>query len=261
MGGAGYQAGPALTTSCDTLDDVREAARQLMRANESNPDPNTSVIIGSSALVALYHRERTGEGQAVYVDMLNANAHANADAFLSYAGMGARPAVDAELHGTGPCHRLYRARSGWVFLEVTTDDEWSRFVRVAGVDEAARDDAAAIAAALAVRDAAEWEALLSAVGVACVRADEATPGNVYADSEQFRVNGFVPVTHHARFGEIRRWGAIVHVGGPAPSYGPGVLAGQDTDALLAELGHRADDVAALRAAGIVTSEPTAVFGA
>jgi crotonobetainyl-CoA:carnitine CoA-transferase CaiB-like acyl-CoA transferase len=39
--------------------------------------------------------------------------------------------------------------------------------------------------------------------------------------------------------------------------GPGALAGEHTDALLAELGHTSDEIAALRAAGVVDSEPAA----
>ena len=68
------------------------------------------------------------------------------------------------------------------------------------------------------------------------------------------VNAFAPVTVHARFGEMRRWGPIVHVGGGAESYGPGVLAGEHTDRLLAELGYSPDEIAALRSTRVVNSE-------
>ena len=55
----------------------------------------------------------------------------------------------------------------------------------------------------------------------------------------------------------RRWGPIVLVDGGSPAYGPGVLAGEHTDRLLAELGHTAD-ATALRAARVVGSEPVAL---
>jgi hypothetical protein len=45
----------------------------------------------------------------------------------------------------------------------------------------------------------------------------------------------------------------VTVGGPAPTYRSGALAGEQTDALLAELGYAAEDVARLRAARVVSS--------
>ena len=45
MSGAGFQAGLALTRPCESLEQIRESARQLMRANEANPDPSTSANI------------------------------------------------------------------------------------------------------------------------------------------------------------------------------------------------------------------------
>ncbi len=271
MGGAGYQAGAALTAPCPTLGDVRESARQLLRANESNPDPNTSVIIASAVTLALLARQRGGGGQAVFVDMLTANAHANADAFLSYEGMIERPVVDAEHLGTGACHRLYQANSGWVFLAVTTDGEWRRFCAAIERPELGMDELFAsvgtretnglaladiLGTVFATRSAEEWEAFLGLQGIACVRADEATPGPFFAHHEQVQVNGFVPTVEHARFGELRRWGPIVQIDGGADVYGPGVLAGEHADALLAECGFSVGEIEALRAAGTVASEPT-----
>ncbi len=121
MGGAAHQAGAALDKPCTRLEEVREVSRQLMRANESNPDPNTSVVIASAALLGLLARERHGVGQSIYVNMLAANAYANGDDFLDYAGKQKRRAVDAELFGLGATYRLYPASSGWVFLALTTD--------------------------------------------------------------------------------------------------------------------------------------------
>lgn len=259
MGGAGYQAGLALDAPCESLADVREIARQLIRANESNPDPNTSVVAAAATLLALFHRERTGEGQAVYVNMLTANLYANADDALAYDDKPARPMPDAELYGLAPSYRLYRAATGWVFLGIGSDAEWARFVAATGAGDVARDDADALAALLAQRPADEWEALGIAARVGLVRADAATPGIFFSTHEQMVGNGFAPECAHARFGTHRRWGPIVMVNGGRPSYGPGVLAGEQTDAVLTELGLSPDEIAARRAAKVVASEPVA-FG-
>jgi crotonobetainyl-CoA:carnitine CoA-transferase CaiB-like acyl-CoA transferase len=274
-GGAGYQAGAALAQRCSTLAEVREISRQLMRANESNPDPNTSVVAASAVVLALLARERHGIGQPVYVDMLAANAWANGDDFLDYAGKPARPAVDAELFGLGACYRLYPARSGWVFLALTSDAEWARFCALAqrpqlrddprfADAEARRKHDAALADVLGPllreRDADDWERLLFAQQVGCVRADGASPGAFFAYEEQSRVNGFIALCRHARFGEYWRWGPLVTVDGLADAYGPGSLAGDCTDALLAELGRSPQEIAQLRAQRIVASEPVVLPG-
>ncbi len=268
MGGAGYQGGATLGRHCATLDEIRESARQLMRANESNPDPNSSVVCASAIALALLARERFGVGQEVYVNMLVANAYANGDDFLDYAGKPTRPALDADLHGTGACYRLYRAREGWVFLAVALDAEWGRLCQLADWPELARDARFASAAArrahdaelaraleerFAARNADEWESLLAPARIACVRADAVYPGAFFTDSPQSLENGMAPIAKHARFGEIRRWGPLVTVGGLKPDYRAGCLAGEQTDLLLAEIGYPDEDRARLRAARVVAS--------
>ena len=246
-----------------------------MRANEPNPDPNTAVVLASAALLGLLARERHGVGQCVYVNMLAANAYANGDGFLDYQGMEARRAVDAELFGLGATYRLYPARSGWLFLALTTDAEWQRFCGATGADDLRSDERFArherrreyeaalcdvLSALFRTRDADEWEERLLSQGVGCVRADRANPGIFWSRDPHVLQNGFAPRCHHARFGEYRRWGPLVTVGGPMPSYGAGALAGDHTDAILSELGHSAEEIARLRAAGIVASEPVEPMG-
>ena len=266
-GGALHQAGSGMPPAqCGSLAEIREAARQLMRANEPNPDPNTSVVIAAAALLGLLARERHGTGQPIWVNMLLANAYANADDFLRYVGKPERPLVDAELTGLSACYRLYRARGGWVFLAILDDTEWARFAAAAQLapDErfATREgrrahDAElghALEAVLLARDADDWEKSLLGVGVACVRADGAAPGPFLAREEHLRANGFVPETSHARFGAMRRWGPLVTCNGGLAAYGPGALAGEHTRALLSELGFAADEIARLYEEGVVATE-------
>jgi crotonobetainyl-CoA:carnitine CoA-transferase CaiB-like acyl-CoA transferase len=273
MGGAGYQAGAALAHRCRSLEEIREISRQLMRANESNPDPNSSSVAASATLLALLARERHGVGQAVYVNMLVANAWANADDFLDYEGKPTRPAVDPELMGLSACYRLYPARSGWVFLAAIGDAEWARLCSAAGWGELADDErfathesrrkydaelAALLGQRLAERDADAWEAQLAPVGLGCVRADVANPGSFFARDAHVHENGWAPVCHNARFGTHRRWGPLVTVGGLADGYRSGALAGDRTDAILAELGYAPDAIDGLRAQRVVGSEPVDV---
>ena len=173
--------------------------------------------------------------------------------------MAERPVVDDEHLGTGPFHRLYPCRTGWVFLAVGSASEQERFAAACGLAALPTGNDALICALtelFGTREAAHWEALFAPVGVACVAADEMTPGLFALRHPQMLENGFTPMTDHMRFGSMRRWGPIVNVNGAADRYGPGVLAGEHTDELLAELGYDAEAVAALRAGGTVTSEPT-----
>lgn len=268
-GGALMQVGAAWPEDTATLDGIREASRWLYRANEANPDPNTSVVIASSVMLGLYARRRTGEGQAIFVSMIGANGWANFDDFVRYDGKAARPEVDAALHGTSACHRLYRASDGWVFFSIRSDAEWQRFVSTVGVDalsdesfetEDARSASESelttcLSELFATKAALEWEAMLAPSDVGCVEATTSTAGEFFSSDEQMVANGFNLMATHPLWGEYQRWGPLVRFEGTPGKYGPGVLAGENTDAILAQLGYGDDEVASLRTAGIVDSSP------
>ena len=273
IGGALYQAGSAMPpAACEGLEEIREASRQLMRANEANPDPNTGVLVASATLLGLYAQQRYGLGQQIFVNMLTANAYTNADDFIGYEGKQPRRQVDGELYGISALYRLYPTEQGWVFLAAPTDAEWARFCahahpeladdpRFASV--AARDEHdAALADVLtdvfATRPAAEWEALLTPQRVGCVVADAATAGQFFAHDPQMLENDFAPLAHHQRMGEIRRWGPLTHMAGGRDDYGPGVLAGAETDAILREIGRSDEEIAELRSNRVVWAEPVEI---
>ena len=194
-GGAGYQAGAALGVHCKTLDEIREISRQLSQANEANPDPSSSVVGASAILLALLASRRHGIGQAVFVDMLTANAWANGDYFLQYEGKPPRSPVDPDLFGLEACYRLYAAKEGWVFLAVPGDRDFARFCAAVDRDDLARDPrfagrearrqhdealAAEIASLFQQRDADSWEKHLTERNVGCVRADGASVGEFFS---------------------------------------------------------------------------------
>lgn len=262
IGGALYQAGAAMPPAgCETLEEIREASRQLMRANEANPDPNTGVLVASATLLGLVAQRRYGVGQQIYVNMLTANAYANSDDFLQYEGKPTRREVDGELYGTAPWYRLYEASDGWVFFAALTDDEWSAFCNVAApelLDASSGDEdelTEALATVFAQASADDWERKLTAVGVGCVRADSSGCGDFFAHDPHVLANNFSPIANHKRLGDVRRWGPLTKMAGGRTDYGPGVLAGQDTDEILTELG-RGDEIERLRSEGVVWSEPT-----
>jgi len=202
--------------------------------------------------------------------MLGANAYANADDFLSYPGKPARPTLDADLYGFGSTRRLYPAHSGWVFLAIRDEAEWGRFCAAttrpdlaAAVrfpspgqqPETAPGLQEALAAIFVTRDAAAWEETLIAAGVACVRADGHTPASFFLSEPHMRENGFALEADHALFGRYQRWGPLVTFSETPGRYGPGVLAGEQTDAILRELGRAEAEIARLRTARVVGSIP------
>jgi crotonobetainyl-CoA:carnitine CoA-transferase CaiB-like acyl-CoA transferase len=256
LGGVFYQIGGEPEARLLPLPEVRETARRLMQANEVNPDPNTSLVIATAALLGLHASRRNGAGQQVFTDMFGANAYANFDDFLRYEGKPERALPDRDGYGLNARWRLYPCADGWVFFGVETQAEWTTFVQATGCgdlpeDAADNELAQALAALFARRSADKWEALLAPRGVGCVRADGALVhgflfGDPHAQAEELLVEA-----EHPSWGSYRRHGAMVRFSDtPATLRGPGKL-GQETDALLAELGYGEDAVADLKARRVV----------
>lgn len=293
LGGVLHQIGGAPDDRELNLAELRENARRLMRANDVNPDPNTSLVICSTALLGLAALRRHGVGQAIFVDMFGANAYANWDDALRYPDKRARVSPDREGHGLNPLWRLYPCASGWVFLAIGNRADWARLreamaallARGAGATgsgsgssgmgtaasgangsgtgpaaverwlqcdfEAARGGGTALVQILeqtfAALTADEWERNLALRGVGCVRADAGLPEQFLLNDAHARLNELTLPAHHAEWGEFRRHGAQVVLHGTPGHYGGATLAGEHTDALLAELGMNAAQRSGLRA--------------
>jgi crotonobetainyl-CoA:carnitine CoA-transferase CaiB-like acyl-CoA transferase len=270
MGGALWQAGAAMPPpDTDDLEAIRETARRFMRANELNPDPNTSMVIATAALLGLYARRGHGTGQHIQTNMMVGNAYANFDDFLSYEGKPDRPLVDADLHGLNALYRLYPTAEGWVFLACPREEEWRALCRAldrsdllddprfaTGSARCANDAelAALLGAVLCTRPADAWEDLLTRHDVGCVRADRQPAGEFWECDEHVYRNGFVREAEHPRLGTYWRHGPLVTFSDTPERCGAGVLAGQHTNQLLRELGYSADQIAALRASRVIGSE-------
>ena len=271
LGGAYAQAGGQLP-AVEDIKQLRVANARLMQANEFNPDLNAGVVVASATLLALYAQRTRGVGQHVRVTMLGANAYANADDFLSYEGKPPRALPDAELYGLSALHRLHRAGGtrerggGWVFLACPSEGEWSALASAPGFEALAGDPrfagpegrrahdaelAEALAAVFATRTADEWEQLLTARDVACVRADGGEPGLFWESDPHVREAGLTPEASHPRWGSYRRYAPLLHLSRTAERPRGGVLGGQHGRALLDELGWAGPAIEDVLARGLV----------
>jgi crotonobetainyl-CoA:carnitine CoA-transferase CaiB-like acyl-CoA transferase len=271
LGGALRQAGRANPPPPDqpmNLEEIKEVSRLLMRANEANPDPNTSQAVATSILLALMARAHTGSGQAVEVTMMQANAWANADEAYDYNGRPPCALPDEQCYGLNALYRLYQTSQGWVFLSCVLDREWRAFciaanrsdlvadIRFASATARAEHDAelaAEIGKVFATRPADFWEQLLTAAGVACVRADCDT-GAFLEEHPQAAANRMVVEVDSPRFGKYLRHGAIIDFSDAPARLGHGSFAGEHTARVMRELGYSDAQIAELRARHVIDWE-------
>jgi crotonobetainyl-CoA:carnitine CoA-transferase CaiB-like acyl-CoA transferase len=261
FGGALRQSGQAMpppTYQPMTMDEIKETSRRMMRANEGNPDPNTSQAVATAIMLGLLARERTGQGQAIQDTMMCANAWANHNEAYDYVGRPPYAIPDAECYGLHALYRLYEAQEGWVFLACPLEEEWASFCNTVGRPDLLGDPRFAPAARKAhdeeliaqlselfvTRPATEWEELLTAQDVACVRVTDTDNEDFFLDDPHSHDNDLVVETEDEspRYGKYIRPGGIVHFSEMLGRYRVAPYAGEHTRAVMQEVGYTDEQV-------------------
>tara|TARA_Y100001934_G_C12176925_1_gene689519 strand:- start:531 stop:977 length:447 start_codon:yes stop_codon:yes gene_type:complete len=101
------------------------------------------------------------------------------------------------------------------------------------------------------RNAAEWQALLTAEGVACVQADRAAPADFWLEDEQVAANGFVGAAEHPLHGRYLRHAPLVTFAGQSGDLRGPPLAGQHNAEILEEAGYDSESIGSLHDAGVL----------
>ncbi len=240
-----------------TIDEIAAVSKQLKRANDGTADHNTAMVNAVGLLLGLYARERTGKAQYVESTMIAANAYANIDDFYWHEGKQPRPLPDGDGYGLHALYRLYRAKTGWVFLACPFDNEWEALCqtiertdllhdpRFASADKRQdHDDALAdeLGRVFATNEPSHWERLLTAADVACVRAEDRGMYYFFNDDPHVREQGMLTDVSAPRFGKFWRYAPVVEFSETSGKAGPGPLNGQHTRPILRELGYSDEQI-------------------
>jgi len=230
-------------------------------------DKIAALTIVYSVLAALFHRERTGEGQRVEVPMFDAVLAFNLVEHLSRAAVAGEPVGYSRVLTShrGP----HKTRDGYVAMMPYTNRHWRALFRAVGkealLDEPSFADHAtrvrnahevygALAAIALERTTAEWLELCETIGVPAspvpsieeIVGDPELHMGVITDAVHPEVGPYRQIEPAARFSRspqsVRR---------PAP------LLAENTQELLRELGYDDGRIAQLVADGAVTARPPA----
>ncbi len=233
------------------------------RAGLSLVDFMTGTIMTIGLLGALVDAQRTGKGRDVDVDLLSAAVHQMSYPALWYLNEGdVTGRVPRSAHPSVTPSQMFRAADGWLFVMAQLPKFWTVLIERIGHPELAADPRFAKPAdRLANRDAltqvldgifgeqpvAYWMDLL---------AGHMPVSPVYGlgqalDNDWLRETGMIDRVSHPDRDEIQVLANPIRFDGARLPNRAAPLLGADTDAVLAEVGYAAEEVAALRAGGIV----------
>lgn len=250
------------------MGEIQVTARRLAAAGThttAQADGVAAVGVATAIAFGIYARDRGVGGQELFTSMLNSGAHM----MSAYAvdGSGLRPPqVDAEMRGFCALYRIYDAAEGYVFLAAPSDADWRRLATALQTDvdlaadkrfEAAadrlRNDAALVeilGGVFRTRAAVDWERDLLASDVGCVQVTEGTMESLLLDTPLGRESGYVADVVDPTWDLTPRQAPLIRFSRSPTQAKAAVLAGQHTDAILAELGF-GDQTQTLHGEGIV----------
>lgn len=221
----------------------------------------TAGLIGAVAVLQrLYQRARSGEGAEIGAGLLNAGLYLMSGLMQKANGefVGAEP-VNKTMTGFHPAEQIYEAADGWIAIVARDEAMAQRLVQTlelgsrvsAARDRWGDDEAASIAAAVKSFTA---QALVDALNVAGVWAEVCcTDGETMAltDPDLERL-GTVYCSEHPQFGSVRQIGPLMRLSSAQRATPlPPPLAGEHTDAVLAQLGFSAAQIHDLRERQVV----------
>jgi crotonobetainyl-CoA:carnitine CoA-transferase CaiB-like acyl-CoA transferase len=133
-------------------------------------DLGNGFLVAIATVYALYHRERTGEGQRIGTSILNACLATSSYTYVTADGRGPeRHRLDGPQLGFNARYRLYETSEGWLCLAAVSAAHWEALCDALGLATArvTDDDAlgAQLQAVFRTRPADEWFTLLDGAGV------------------------------------------------------------------------------------------------
>lgn len=204
-----------------------------------------------ATLLALYHRQRTGDGMFVSGSLLGAGVMTCSETYVDTAGeLVGVPVLDRAQKRTAPGYEITELADGWIAIAARTDAQRAALADATGTDV---DGAAESLREHSVADALQ---LLERAGVPAeaVRLDQKER---FFDDPANRDAELVVSYRHREYGTFEQPGASWYFGdlGHRFDHAPPVL-GEHTVEILTELGFSPADVESLLDSGTARAYPT-----
>ncbi len=225
-------------------------------------DKVTSVTAAQAISSALFHRERTGDGQHIRLSMLETML-----AFFWPEGMGGLTFADNEYdvtRGQGTMDLVFEAWDGYLTAGAISTSEWEGMCRALNREDLIEDERFATPQArgrngeerkrITAAEIAKWprDEILARLDANDVPSAPLLTRMELMDHEQIRENGSIERLDVEGFGEVRQATPAAHFSAsPAEIAGPAPRLGEHSVEILSELGYEADQRTRLLEEGVV----------
>ncbi|MDA0656838.1 MAG: CoA transferase, partial [Proteobacteria bacterium] len=240
-----------------------------LNSGQMYPDAVAGLYGFVGIALALYHRDRTGEGQRVDVSMQEANLSFVGERWLEYALTGSVPGPLGNRHAVFAPHGIYPAagEDRWIAIAVETDEQWQALCQIAGrpdwearfCDTASRkkDEESLDSEIASWTQGQDRGALSHRLSEAGVISAPVLDGFEVAAEAVFRARGAVVEINHPEAGRWPQSAIPCHLSEtPARVRSAAPLKGEHSEAVFAELlGMSSEEYARLEAAGITGVAP------
>ena len=262
------------------LDPLAQALIGLQRA-QGGPE-NRPVFLGAlapndyvagamgalGAIMALYARERTGLGQQVHTNLLNAGIVISSREFTKFQGKSPRRFADRGQHGPSALHRLYETAEGWIYLAAESEQCWLGLCgaldredlagdpRFSSTDARAENDAALaleLEQTLCGRTATEWLSVLAEKRIPCAPVVEEYNVGFFSDPQAI-ANEMIVEHQHPDVGSYKISRNLIRFANTSDvDARPTPTLGQHTREVLEELGYSQSQIDELYRKGVVNT--------
>ena len=219
-----------------------------------------------AALGALHDRQRTGLGQFIDVSLYEAGVSFAIWEAGKYFANGEIPDALGSAHQTNAPYQAFRSRDGWLTIGAATEKTWVVLCKAIGLETLLADPryadmnrrhqnreslAATIEATTLTQPTAHWLSILEAAGVPCAPIQDY--GQVFTDAHLLSRDYYWDAPH-ATLPPVRQLGSPMRLTRtPVRRERAGPLLGEDSAAILSELGYRLDEIDSLRLRNVIAT--------